>query len=156
MSVKGGERGRRSAVCKRGSYRLQKSECFTEDCHLVMSRCLGRDKVQANMTHSILVTYSVVCLAVPWSSPPGRSSSHGGGGGAGGPSSLDGDVAMSSYEPADLGDRLQVCWCTYVCVCVLMTLCMSMCTIVALTESSNSAAPCSEHSSREGEGVGQG
>ena len=45
---------------------------------------------------------------------------------------------------------------TYVCVCVLMTLCMSVCTIVALTESSNSAVPCSEHSSREGGGSGTG
>ena len=87
------------------------------------------------MMHSMLVTYSVVCLAVPWSSPPGRASSHGGGGGVGGPSSMDGDVAMSSYEPPDLGDRLQVGW----CMCVLMILCMSICTIVALTESSNSA-----------------
>lgn len=53
--------------------------------------------------HSLVV----FLFTVPWSSPSGRSS-HGGGAGVGGPSSLDGDVAMSSFDTGDLGERLQV------------------------------------------------
>lgn len=58
---------------------------------------------------AFLLCLSSLYVVPPWSSQPGRSS-HGGGAGGGGPSTLDGDVSMGSFESADQGggDRLKV------------------------------------------------